>query len=104
MNLDTIFLAVKVLPENNWYQSIDLIVHLVLFVAPFLVIGVILYRSFRRNRYCPRCRTKTVLSSRVKEHPPGKKFTRFGSRWVYGDVKIVVLRCPKCGWEIDLGK
>ena len=94
----------KVLPENTWYKNIDLIVSLTLFAVPFLAIAVMMYRSFRRNRYCPRCRTKTVLSSRVKERPPGKKFTRLGGEWVYGDVKIVVLRCPKCGWEIDLGK
>jgi hypothetical protein len=41
-----------------------------------------------------------------KKYPRKERVTFGGKRVIAGTVTnyIPVLRCPKCGWEIDLGK
>ena len=61
MDVCALFLAVKGLPENTWYQYIDEVVGFAVMavVVIWTVAGTI--RSFRRNRFCPNCRAKMEL-------------------------------------------
>ena len=104
MEFQGLLWVVKALPENNWSEKLELILVLSLVAVVLVCSAVSIFISYRRNRFCTCCHSKTVLGLRTEKRPPGKKLTRFGGKWVYGDVTVVVLRCPKCGWEIDLGK
>jgi len=108
MNVDAVFWMIKPLPEKNWGKNLDAIV-IGTIIAVFLVVCLVrLIRSYMRNRYCACCRSKTVLGMRTEKRSASTGFKRFGGKWhfgrTYGTAAIVVLRCPKCGFEIELGK
>lgn len=107
MDVRNLFWLVKPLPENTWLEYIDRILVLFIGAVILIYIAVRLVVSYRRNRFCTYCRGKTVLGLRTEKIDARKRWVRVGGKWHYGGVivqKIVVIRCPQCGWEIDLGK
>ena len=110
MNLDTVLWLVKPLPEKNWGEKLDMIVGILGAVIMTIVViwtVVSTVRSYRRNRFCPSCRTKMVLAWRTEKRGisnPRVRISGKGIKFSTSVDKIAVLRCPECGWEIDLGK
>ncbi len=107
MDVYTLFLAVKGLPENTWYKYLDEIVGIAVMAVVVIWTIVSTIRSYRRNRFCPGCRTKMVMGWRTEKRGisnPRVRVNGSGIKFSTGVDKIAVLRCPKCGREIDLGK
>jgi hypothetical protein len=101
------FLAVVGLPEKTWGKNLGQILGVAFFAVIFISCAVTMIRSYRQNRFCPCCSTKMTLGWRTEKKDPRKERVTFGGkRVIAGTVTnyIPVLRCPKCGWEIDLGK
>ena len=102
-----LFLVVKTLPENMWYKHLALMLGALLGVSMLVLCVVMLLRSRKRYRYCPKCRSATEIGWRTEHHGlsnPRFRAGRKGIRFDVGVEKIAVIRCPGCGWEIDLGK
>ena len=99
--------AVKALPEKNWVQNIDAIVGVAIMAVVMVWTVVSTIKSYRRNRFCPNCRTKMEMDWRTEKRGlsnPRVRIKGSGIKFSTGVDKIAVLRCPKCGREIDLGK
>ena len=107
MELQGFLWVVKALPEKNWVQNIDAIVGVAIMAVVMVVAVVIKIKSYRRNRFCPNCRTKMVMTWRTEKRGlsnPRVRIKGSGIKFSTGVDKIAVLRCPQCGREIDLGK
>lgn len=64
-------------------------------------------RSRRKYRYCPKCGCGTETCWHTEKIDASKKWIRIGNRWQYGGhvtQKTAIIRCPGCGWEINLGR
>ena len=82
-------------------------VGLLMFLGVAVYMIVRLVRSRKKYRFCPRCGCGTVLSWHTEKIDARKKWVRVGLKWHYGGFviqKTAKVRCPGCGWEIDLGK
>ncbi len=104
------FLAKPVLP-NSPGIDIDFIVFAAVAAVIILYTVVKLVRSYRQERFCPCCGTKTKIQWRTERSDPAKGritiarkriILRFGRGTTIHAVPVA--RCPGCGWEIDLGK
>ena len=110
MALDAVLWLAKPLPEKNWGEKLDLIVGIlgaVIMAVVVIWMVVSTVRSYRRNRFCPSCRIKMVMGWRTEKRGfsnPRVRISGKGIKFSTGVDKIAVLRCPKCGREIDLGK
>lgn len=105
--IDTVLWLIKPLPEVNWGENLEAILTWTVIAVVFICCTVPLILSYRRNRYCAYCRSKTKLGWRTEKIDARRKWVRVGSKWHYGGFviqKTVTIRCPRCGWEIDLGK
>ena len=105
--MDGALWLVKPLPEKTWLYHIDEIVMITAGAGLLLYILINLFLSYRRNRFCPNCRTKMVMGWRTEKRGisnPRVRIKGSGIKFSTGVDKIAVLRCPQCGWEIDLGK
>ncbi len=106
-----VFLAKVPLPQKSPGIDIDSIVCITVAVVIILFTVVKQVGSYRRNRFCPCCDTKTKIHWRTERSDPTwgritiakKRITlRFGRGSAFHAVPVA--RCPGCGWEIDLGK
>ena len=107
MDVYTLFLAIKGLPERFQFENLELILSLVVAVPAVVLCIVMLMRSRKRYRYCPKCRSMTEIGWRTEKRGianPRVRVNGKGIRFTTGVEKIAVIRCPGCGWEIDLGK
>ena len=82
-------------------------------VGLLTLLGVAVYmigrlvRNRKKYRFCPQCGCCTELSWHTEKIDARKKWVRVGLKWHYGRFviqKTAKIRCPGCGWEIDLGK
>ncbi len=102
-----VFLMVKGALEPVWFENLELILGLVITVAAVVLCVVMLVRSRNRYRYCPKCRSATEMGWRTEKRGisnPRVRVNRKGMKFSTGVNNIAVIRCPSCGWEIDLGK
>ena len=102
-----LFLAKPVSPGNSVDHNLGVILSIGLALIIILPCVIVLFASYRRNRVCPRCQAKTVLGWHTEKIDARRKWVRFGGKWHYGGVliqKTAVIRCPACGWEINLGE
>ena len=106
-----VLLAKLPLPQKTPGIDIDSLVCIAAAVVIILFTVVKLVGSYRRNRFCPCCGTKTKIDWRTEKSDPTwgritlarKRITlRFGRGTGFHSVAVV--RCPQCGFEIDLGK
>ena len=106
--------AVKALPEKNWIKNMDMLLSNMGMIVGVAIMAVVMVwtvvstiKSYRRNRFCPSCRTKMVMTWQTEKRGlsnPRVRIKGSGIKISTGVDKIAVLRCPKCGREIDLGK
>lgn len=107
MDVHAFLWLAKPLQKYAWPEDLDRIVILSVAAAILIYTAVRFFLSYRCNRFCTCCRSKTVLGWRTEKIDARNRWVRIGSKWHYGGVvyqKIAVIRCPQCGWEIDLGK
>jgi len=68
---------------------------------------IVMCHSRKKYRYCPKCGCGTELGWHTEKTNAKKKWVRVGDEWQYGGFvsqKTAIIRCPGCGWEINLGK
>ena len=96
-----VFLAKPVLP-NSPGVDIDFIVFAAVAAVIILYTIVKWVRSYRQERFCSCCGTKTKIHWRTEKRAPSRKW--FDLRFGRGTAIQVlpVARCPKCGFEIEL--
>ena len=107
MELQGLLWVVKALPEKNWVQNIDTFVGVAIMAVVMVWTVVSTIKSYRRNRFCPNCRTKMEMDWRTEKRGlsnPRVRIKGSGIKFSTGVDKIAVLRCPQCGREIDFGK
>ena len=96
-----VFLAKPVLP-NSPGIDIDFIVFAAVAAVIILYTIVKWVGSYRKNRFCPCCSTKTKIDWRTEQRAPTRNW--FDLRFRRGSAiqAVPVARCPKCGFEIEL--
>ena len=100
-------LVVPIVSERIRFENLETILSLVLVVSCVVLCAVVLIRSRKRYKFCPKCRSATEIGWRTEKHglsSPKIRVRVKGIRVGFGSEKIAVIRCPGCGWEIDLGK
>lgn len=114
MELQGLIWMAKALPEKSWIKNMDMLLSNMGMIVGGAIMAVVMVwtvvstiKSYRRNRFCPNCRTKMVISWRTEKRGisnPRVRINGKGIKFSTGVDKIAVLRCPNCGREIDLGK
>ena len=95
------------LSKQFWGEKGQQAAIIVFFVSAGTVSVIAMCCSRKKYRYCPKCGCGTELSWHTEKIDARKKWVRVGSKWHYGSFvtqKTAIIRCPGCGWEINLGK
>ena len=100
----TVFLEKPVLPQKSPGIDLDTIVCIAVAVVIILFTVVKLAGSYRKNRFCPCCGTKTKFDCRSERAEYTRKWFDIRFRMGTAIQAVSIARCPKCGFEIELEK
>ena len=100
----TVFLEKPVLPQKSPGIDLDSIVCIAVVAVIFLFTVIKLAGSYRKNRRCPCCGTKTKFDCRSERAEYTRKWFDIRFRVEPTFRAVFIARCPKCGFEIELEK